>query len=257
MSDYWDAVSRVVCGASGSAEPRQRSVFEAGGLVDQVDELDVTASDATPAAELVPAPDVVRQPELPATITTSRTGRTETASSLLVPAKQSSAPAETRLVERARDVEQHPPAGTREQVTSPAPPEVATRVEVLRIESERTVRLVESCPLTIEPGETPAAPSASAEPAAVLAPVPAQPVKADESPSVAVEPSVVIVAEPVAAPPADRPLPAPEPPLVIEIGRIDIRIESATPPPLGQPRRSEAKPVHSLDDFLMQRGAGP
>jgi hypothetical protein len=257
MSDYWDAVSRVARGAPGSAAPRQRSVFEGGGMVEQVDELDVTASDATPATESAPAPDVAQQIGLPATITTSKAERTETASSPLVPAQQSSTPAEIRLVERARDVEQHPPAGTPERMTSPAPLEVATRVEVQRIESERTLRVVESRPPEIAFVEPPPAPGASAVPTVMLAPVPAQPVKVDESPPAAVEPSVVVVAEPVAVPPADRPLPAPEPPLVIEIGRIDIRIESATPPPPGQPRRSEVKPVHSLDDFLMRRGAGP
>jgi hypothetical protein len=42
-------------------------------------------------------------------------------------------------------------------------------------------------------------------------------------------------------------------PLVIEIGRIDIRIASETPPPAIAPRRRDSKVPLSLDDYLAQR----
>jgi hypothetical protein len=72
------------------------------------------------------------------------------------------------------------------------------------------------------------------------------------------EPAPLVEAEPIAAPsPTFAEAPAEPPPLVIEIGRIDIRIASEAAPPTPAARASEpARPVVSLDEYLARRSRG-
>ena len=111
--------------------------------------------------------------------------------------------------------------------------------------------------------------SQRAEPAALPAPVVAMPTApaADDRrdtaegtvrDDVASPMPLVAVAEPSHA---IAELPAPEAahevqPLVIEIDRIDIRIESETPVVPVIPRRRERETVPSLDDYLQRRSEG-
>ncbi len=260
MSNYWDAVSRVARGSSGSAEPRPRSMFEAEALFDAAGDLDAVEQDTKSPPEPTPAPVVRGQPAptsaAPAAITTSEAERTEAACGPSVLVARSSDPAEARPALQPRAAESDQSADTREPTTSPVPLEFGTRVEVHRIESQQTtLQLVESRPPQIEPDDTASAPPATTP--VILAQPPVHQASPTEPSPVAVEPSTIVVAEPVVVPPPDRLVPTPEPPLVIEIGRIDIRIESETPRPPAAPRRRDTQPAQSLDDFLRRRGAGP
>jgi len=250
MSDYWHAVSRAALGLPGSAEPRPRSVFEPDDLaaraIETVDEeVDAqppraqprrpepapgdavqTAQPPAPSREPAPpAPPRAAAPRQAETRVEIHTVRTETIPPQQERAQAVLAPDETRHTETAQ------PAQTR---GDPVP----------AIERQR-----------IADGDA-RQPAASAVPAQHE--MPARTETVTRADAAAPQPDDARVAARLVEPPD---IVAPHAaaaqgesePLVIEIGRIDIRIASETPPPAVAPRRRDTGVPLSLDDYLAQR----
>jgi hypothetical protein len=119
------------------------------------------------------------------------------------------------------------------------------------------VHRIETTRMLIQRVQPRALPPRAEDAARPVAPEPApQPqIPAELATAGASEQPSIAPAEPLAgAPPLVRQQPAPEsPPLVIEIGRIDIRIASETlAPPAVVPRRDTGA-VPSLEDYLARR----
>jgi len=261
MSDYWDAVARVARGLPGSAEPRPRSMFEIEGPFQATTNVDDAVEHEVDAATLLPPPPPVQAQPAPTpatleTIAASAATRAEITGSPALPAPRPHGSTDERPAPQVRASEPDRPANSHERAApiTPEPMEPATRVEVHHIDTTRTRKVVEIRPPSAEPND-----AASTTPAAVPA-SPVHQVRPLEPTPGVVEPPTIVVAEPVPSMPlSDRPaMPPEQPPLVIEIGRIDIRIESETAPPPAAPKRREAAPAHSLEDFLTRlSGAGP
>lgn len=253
MSDYWDAVSRAALGLPGSAKPRLRSIYEpdeplaapAGfeAVEQEVEAVPVgptsaSAIQATPlpqpaTGQPAHAPREAQAPDpQPTQIASATRERLETRIEVPVSSINSSVPVDDR--------------GAR---VSPPPPQTIARLDVHRIETTRTIiehvearepRRTEAAALEPLAQEIAAPRETRAEPAAAAA--------------AAIQPPSVIAAEPIASAP-ERQEPGHEPPpLVIEIGRIDIRIASeTTAPPAPAPVRRDSGAVPSLSDYLALR----
>jgi hypothetical protein len=254
MSNYWDAVRRVAQGLPGSAEPRPRSIFEPeepfvapGGLETIEQEVDAPPMPVVHSTQVQPAPSPESLAQLvPKPTTIHASPPPETAQETKAAARAPSTATD------ARAAKPNQPVNVREHAVQ-APPltsEPATRVEVHRIETTRTMRkFVGRLEPTAGPKDTvstsavPALPLQHDKPAAQIAA------------PVIIEPPVIAVAEPAASLPTPAPLlPAPEtPPPVIEIGRIDIRIASETAAPQATPKRRDTGPALSLDHYLTRR----
>jgi hypothetical protein len=259
MSDYWDAVGRVALGQPGSAEPRRRSMFESEDAVVAPTGLDVVEHGVdAPSPPAVPAatPQSTSPPQLAAESRPADEPADDRAATRPAQPDRVATPSEA-VPHEARATYVDGPRGAPEPATQAAPPltgQPVDRLEVHRIETTRTIRqLVEARDRTAAPGAAAVSTIAQAVPAVhdePRAPAPA---------AVVVAPAVA-VAEPVAAvpPPAPPAAAAEPPPLLIEIGRIDIRIESEAASPPTTPRRRDVAPAPSLDAFLTRRrGAGP
>lgn len=261
MSGYWDALDRAAAGAPGSATPRPRGLFEpVAGFTDPGAELafedgfdlqggapeiaSFTAGPSSTASALLPAAEVPPGAPIPPAATVSQTAP---------------APPDTAL----RPSEPAPPPVASNQTVALAPvppppsaPDPARSVEIARVETTRTV-LETVLRLAAEPAQ--AAPVA--QPAMAGSTMTQTPSEAVAVPApVDIDSSHMLVrAEPIAAPTASTPTPIPQPlpepsPLVVEIGRIDVRIVSesaAAPAPI---HRREPEAALSLNDYLTRRG---
>ena len=257
MSDYWDAVGHAALGRSGTATPRPRSIFEPDVTTAPIDDIEATAE----VLATEPSP-----PATVASVATPRVARPDIPPDTRIldaePARVRDAEAEATPVERSRDesrrdepAEPTPSASPRLSTDARTTATVVERVEVNRTESTKVVLQAQapsSTPPTDEPPRTAAGPIALrelGEPAAtgneieerheadVAAPI-----------AVAAEPRIVVT-EPVGAAPEGT-----EPALVIEIDRIEIRIESEHVAPVVAPRRRAAQAAPSLSDYLARYG---
>jgi ribonuclease E len=253
MSDYWDAVSRAALGLPGSAKPRPRSIYETdeqlaaqAGFEAVEQEVDAVPVGATPA----PAADATPLSQ-PAAAQPARAPR-ETPAPDPQPAQIVSATherLETRIEVPVSSIDSSASLDDRAERVSPPPAQAVARLDVHRIETTRTiVEQVEAC----EPGGVEVAAS---EPLAQETAAPRE-TRAGPAAAAAIEPPSVIVAEPI-APAPERQQPGhepPPPPLVIEIGRIDIRIASeAAALPAPAPVRRDSGAVPSLSEYLVRR----
>jgi hypothetical protein len=226
--------------------------FTAAGELDAV-ELEMQAPPPVPSAAPAASPDPA--PPEPPTLVTPALIKTEVPRDPAVPLPEASRPMDARPAPQTRAAEATRPAEARERAVpvAAAPKETVRQVEIHRNESTRTnVQVIENRQPPGEPAE-----ALSTTPAPQIVPV--QQSSRDEPSRVVAEPPAIVVAEPISgAALPDRPAPAPEmPPLVIEIGRIDIRIESETAPHPPAAKRRDPAPAISLDDFLARRGGGP
>jgi hypothetical protein len=255
MSSYWDAVSRAALGLPGLAEPRPRSMFEPDEIHATRDDFEAIEQevDATP---IRPASTPARRPPPSPESIAGHPGQAKaTAQSPGLPPPSQPGDAaherlDTRAEVRAPQTDSSATHDDRVKPSAPLPPsEAVAQIEVHRIETMRT---------TIEPVET-REPPAGAEVAA-WKPVaqeraPHRDTPAEPAEAAVIEPPSVIVAEPLAPSPAPAPqqLTPDPPPLVIEIGRIDIRIASETAAPPVAPKSQDASTVPSLNDYLARR----
>lgn len=249
MSGYWDAVERAALGLAGSAEPRPLSLFEFDPALPEQPDPEVVEQN----------PDARRPPSAPAAHpapavepSASDTAEADAAADRPIPAMPRD---EMRTVADARIAA--PPAQPQPVVSDdgdrrapPMPPvEQATRVEVHHIETSQVI---------VEARERQSPAIGPDDPLPEMA-LPATP--PDQSPGpaaietalsqMAIERPPVVPAEPVAAAPepAQRAA-APElAPLVIEIGRIDIRIATEAPAPIPMRPRASSTAL-SLNDYL-------
>jgi hypothetical protein len=133
-----------------------------------------------------------------------------------------------------------------ERVSAP-PWQTIARLEVHRIETTRTV--IEH----VEPREPVSVEIAASEPLEQETSAPHE-TRAEPAAAAAIEPPSIVVAEPIAAAPEHHQPQHEPPPLVIEIGRIDIRIASETAaPPAPAPLRREDGTMPSLGEYLARR----
>jgi len=261
MSGYWDAVTRAALDLPAPAGPRPRSLFEPDGMAGASDELESGGEVfEQPRSGVSPAARPETAPPPPAVVEgAARAAATSTGEIRM----QAGPPAATRPAD-AEDAgavaERHMTALPVEPVAKPSPtvvgrppaPERIERTEVHLVERTETVREVVAEP-RVTVVESRLAPPEGAATLADQFPAPG-----DRQAAVPAAPSVV-VAEPAmpAAPPVDRraAVEAP-PPFVIEIERVDIRIEhehQAAPVRPG-PQPADVGSVPSLNDYLARRG---
>lgn len=262
MSGFWEAIGRAALGRPGAATPRPRSIYEPEVSRARADEIEATDDDANgaagaPGAERTAAP--ARAPSRakppsraePASDLADRPVPASEEEEAEVPAAGEPSPAESRAAAQASPL---PPRAERRSEGEPAVTSVVERVEVHRLESTeilaRTIastRPEESRSLTLAAPPAPPAVGASPEPDDE---VEAAPRDRDESALAVVAKPPVAVAEPASS----RPEPV-EPPLVIEIDHIDIRIEPERVAPVTPARRRDTGTAPPLSDYLERYGA--
>jgi hypothetical protein len=269
MSPYLQALSRAAgmgladMATGPVAEPRPRSLYEdwPEGLTEATatSGLDVIAGEAEAA---------------PASAAVSGLDRT-------VPAREAStveerSPLEQRLAEKA------PPDPPGDIPGRPAPPQVSRPAADARRPVPAAQEPPVGRPATVEAADQPVRVTSPQPPVAAAAPAPAKPVALPD-PASPVEPAgpeeaipAVATALPVAptgplqteARPAPLAAAVPGPvqgpadvpglaPVVIEIGRIEIRLDVSAPqrPNASRPRPDD-RPVLSLADYLSAQGTG-
>jgi hypothetical protein len=255
MSDYWQAVNRAVLGVPGTAEPRPRSIFEPedgepSDLVARDEEAEVSttrpeASGSDAGPERPRARDVVREELAAAAPRPPEPAKTESTASA-----QRETRVEMRQAEADRPQSAEPAAertAATARVEAPAGDEArpaATHATEHHAPAERVAVTRETIIVESQRGDiaVPAESVMVAEPARHDTPAQVEPA----------EPPVV-VAEPAAFAPASFEVAAMEPsPLVIEIGRIEIRIASEAPAQPA-PRSRDSSAVLALGDYLAQR----
>jgi hypothetical protein len=258
VSDFWDAIGRAALGRPGTAAPRPRSIFEPEIPNSTIDDLETTTHEVEapvgtpPPATVSGAPTSALQPEGP-----SRE-LTRGARSGAPPEERDSADAvaESPSVERDPQIPS-PPMRSAAEPRAPTEREASTvverRIEVHRFESTQVLTQSIS---SSEPDESAsAAPSAAAESHDVgESPEPDDELEADEKRDA--ETPLAVLAEPrmVVAEPAPAPPDSAEPPLVIQIDRIDITIEPERVAPILSQRRRDPGTVPSLSDYLGRYG---
>jgi hypothetical protein len=270
MNGYWDALARAALDLPSDADPRPRSRFEgeqgiAGERLDAIEEavdgVVETSSGEVDSRSAVPAEPMAQARPAATTATTRLHNQpldaTPTVS--LEPSPTEPTPAAAARPEVA-------PRNT--DPTTPKQPiaiERIERVEVQRKETTHTIREVPALPALESRGEEPW--RGTGEPgSAGHAEAEAQPTLVAAAPRErVVETHVVSRAEPVAQAPVERgrdeqDVTADElAPLVIEIDRVDIRIEHDQPLPVAAraARQVGGGDVHSLNDYLARRSEAP
>jgi hypothetical protein len=254
MSGYWDAVSRAALGLLGSAKPRPRSIYEldeplaapAGfeAVEQEVDAAPVGATLAPAAHPALLSQPVTGQP----THAPRETQTPDPQPAQIVSATHERL--ETRIEVPVSPTDSSESDDDHGERVSPPPPQTIARLDVHRIETTRTI--IEH----VEARQSRRVEAAASEPLAQETAVPRE-TRAEPAAAAAIQPLSVIAAEPISpAPERQEPgrEPAPPPPLVIEIGRIDIRIASeTTAPPAAAPVRRDSGAVPSLSDYLVRR----
>lgn len=254
MSGYWDALGRAALGLPGAAMPRPRTLFE----------LDHRPVNTLAAMEEEAAPD---PPAISNSGATSHVA-TEEARHSVVHESRDRTEEEAPPYAKAWPGEElddkvftfAPPHEPREAAAYPLAP-ASSAIHVERVETLRVERLerIDAAPA---PAITP--------PVSSLSAIATPPPRAEPS-----EPAVAAAGEkPVATHNVTRPIevtaqvradtPAPPaaaaaaapPPLVIEIERIEIRLDHDRAAPIDAPRRAAVSAVPSLDDYLARRGQG-
>ncbi|OLL27501.1 hypothetical protein BTH42_32165 [Burkholderia sp. SRS-W-2-2016] len=259
MSGFWEAVDRAALGQPGAAAPRPRSLFEVDDArPDGLDVFDVeteappprTLGESFQPASALPVPPRMERE------TTADAPRTAAA---FVPREQ------TDDAQRPSENGTGRPASVTATAIAPLPaavapraaPPVIERVQLHRSEVRDGVDAT-LLPRITEPRDTPHTLPAT-EPTDSAAHAPPVIVKID--PPRDHEP-IPVHAQPVSPPPSSGPVRAvaeasavPQP-LVIEIDRIEIRIEPQHTPAAPAPRASNPAPAVSLDEYLTRHGAG-
>lgn len=251
MSGYWDAVNRASLGLPGTADPRPRSRFE--GDDDPGDVREIDAVERELAASLSPvaptgAPSLhgPTAATAPAQPKASAEQRNTTGSPASPPASSPPViPSEREGVAQKSSTHGEAPSEILEDRPQETP--VAT-VEIHRIETTRTV---------VESSEGPAPPVIREElPAQSTAAEPVESLELAATPLAVAEPETleIVIATPLALPSEPAPPPPVESaPLIIDIGRIDIRIASEAAPTPVPFRRGETGSVPSLNAYLARR----
>jgi hypothetical protein len=252
MSDYWHAVGRAALGLPGTAEPRRRAIFEPeDGSAEPVDLMTREEETEAPPPEPAAARDMrAATREEPARAVPPR-DRSEPAPA----ARAAPTLRETRV--EVRSVQAEAPR----RVEPATPGAAATAIPQPSGGDERRGAAAPVAPSQPAPDRPPATPDTiTAAPLQRDAPTPAQPAtiiaapapREAPAPDDAAEPAVVVAQPLASAPPVAEAATHEPPPLVIEIGQIEIRIASETPAPPARPPR-ETKAVLALSDYLAQR----
>jgi hypothetical protein len=259
VNGFWDAVGRASLGLEGTALPRPRSLFEQDGPVAPDDDLEMMFEEID-AVQSTPSP---AQAVIPTTTSEQPAADSErlVTSPAAAPPRDASEPVHD-AVEPARSV----PLPMEHLSTSVAAPEdwpvgaqLATppavdRIEVHQFETTRV--LAESIPSS-DPDESPSLAAAASAPSFAVADVtePGGDValrdegRTDEVPHAALAEPRIVLSDLVPVLPFVQAAP-----LIIEIERIDIRIEPdrvASPAPS---RRADPSSVPSLEEYLAHRG---
>jgi hypothetical protein len=260
VSGFWDAVGRAALGLSATATPRPRSIYEPEAPDSTIDDLIVTNEDAevspgTPASLMAPTPaaptaQAARASDGPANDARSASPHDEREDSggMVEPSSM-----EPRAQERASPIV---PAREGRADAVPTVSPTVERIEVHRFETTHVVtKSIASEQLNVEPSPATSASTPSRDVSDALESE-GHIDSADEGhadvPQSLVAESHIVVTDP--APAASDRL---EPSLLIEIDRIDIRIESER---VAQPvpeRRRDTGTVPSLRDYLARYAEAP
>lgn len=256
MSGYWDAIGRAALGQAGTAVPRPRSIFESDATDPSLAGFDEGESE-TDAEPSPVAP--VSNPVVPASTVTALQGSDRQVQPVVAVPLEDSTDDDQQAADNSSAqphlAEPQIPALPRASEPKPEDPKTLRIVERLEIHRLETSPLVTE--VRLASAEADRGPEASSQPVVVPAnpegregSALAEPEQRNES----IEPRVTVAAEPIDVV-ADLPAPAQElPPLVIEIDRIDIRIESQTAAIPAASRRRETATVPSLHEYLEQQG---
>ncbi len=255
MNGYWDAILGAAMGLPGSARPgqgpRPLADLDDPGLPVEIEELHDSelpraALPTPPQRAPAPPPAAVEAPAEPVTRAT-------------VPAATAAEPlraAEPQVRRPAAEPEAAPSAPPIAPSAPDRPDDPGPRVrEAPQPAAPEPIRAVFVRDAPLHVGESPSALVAAP---ALPSPPGDRTEAAGPPPPPAAEP-VTVRAEPLAppAPSVEREDERAEPPmLTIEIGRIDVRIDSPAAPPLPVVAKSAALPdsVPSLADYLARRG---
>ena len=258
MSGFWDAVERAALGLPGGAEPRSRSMFEDDDPTLALEEVESPPDDSLrqePAAAQTLVPHLVPvAPGIDRSAASSELRVDRVAESVGAPELARAATIEHLLV-RAQDA---PPERASIELPArkeePSPPLLRRALELSDPESphrdaEPLQRAERPHPQDRVDEATPPAPI---EPRTAVSQTRASDVQLAEAEPVLPRGPVI---EPFAfaMPPPELHADAPQPPLVIEIDRIEIRVESDRPPERSSTRRSERPAPPSLDLYLAGR----
>jgi hypothetical protein len=253
MAGFWDAVDRAALGKPAEVMPRPRAHFEpdalgAGEGIDVIEE-EIEA----PAARDEPRRDgYVQHPSQPA-VDGATQGAEVRATAIPEDVPLRSDPA------RAPEVDTHVTKDANPQmepIVVREPPALAPstieRIEVRHLETVHRMEKVPAHPI-VEESNVQVLPVAAVPAETTVQQVTAVAVGAHER---AERETVTVEAKPIASEPAPGHATdehAPPPPLVIEIDRIDIRIEPEPARPASA--RRESAPAHSLDEYLARQSA--
>jgi len=260
VSDFWEAVGRAALGRPGSATPRPRSIFEPEdptALPTQpeakLDEAKGTTDAPSPAREAV-APRPPSHSE-PAAAAEDR---------VAVPVRnEGEQPARSFDASPAPHVErQAPPAAPASAAVSRADAAQQSVVELLEVQRIESTQIrtepVANTTVTGSPSPAPTAPESRAQAlSSAVTVVPELEERANDTPASPSEVPLPVVAEPHVAVTelvAARAV-STEPPLVIEIDHIDIRIEPERALPLIRERRRDPGTAPSLTEYLARHAA--
>ena len=254
MSGFWDAVGRAALGRPGTATPRPRSIYEPEALGPTVNDLDALAEDADVVAMASPR---VMAPIATRAQSDEPPSGAEPATEDAEPAVEAAGEMVSRAAPAVSELPSQPTrAVPRQPVTFDSEPQAKVRSNTITVERV-DARYIESTELVTRSIASPWNQEAPVRARPASATELADPSKTDAEalPTHHVESPVAVVAEPqmvVPQLPPVPPLPV-EPPLVIEIDRIDIRIEPervASPAPLE--RRRELGTAPSLSEYLAE-----
>jgi hypothetical protein len=257
VSEFWEAVDRAALGLMGTALPRAHALFEPDVPAFGVEEVEVTgdhieSSPSTTASETAQSVTPTLQTEFGQRLPQADAPREDTPLNAIG----------VRPPQAAEPVFPQPgPVHTPTPTSAPhvrvdEAPDTTREIEHQHVETTRVLEetLIQAV-INPQPVE-----------ALTIGP-PSEPVDVaerdqrygrDDQHQEPASP-VVVVAEPrtSVSEPLGLPLLAQETPLIIEIDRIDIRIEPERLAPPTTSRRQETAPVMSLENYLSSRGEAP
>ncbi|WP_227243332.1 hypothetical protein [Paraburkholderia caribensis] len=259
MTGFWEAVDRAALGQPGAASPRPRSLFEMDDSPGEGLDALYIETDAHARRDIAEPPRTASAPRAAAPAAPP----IERAQTVDVPREHDAGSTVSREVEPVAG-QTNGPAASAPGVASAAmpnavPPLIAPyaleRVEVHRSEVLQGVDAT-LAPHAAEPRN---APDLAPVPQSTARPAQATPIALTIAPLREDEP-MPVNARPLAPPPEPAGVAAeaatPAQPLVIQIDRIEVRIEpqhAATSP---APRERDMTPAVSLDEYLGRQAAG-
>jgi hypothetical protein len=259
MSGYWNAIERAAKGSSGTAEPRPRARFEpeGDGLDSGIDVFDGEEGESHLLAGVQPSFPPSLLPTKPADpIILDRAEMEKGHEEAAAPAAPDAAP-DARSAPISTSLSPGEPAepsaeSAHPEAAEPSPPEIVERLRETLVEHRQTI--IEQRVAGEEEPRRQDAVLISKETDRLSPPDQSTHTALEAFPSIALMAEPVVIADESVVPVAQE---VPPPPLLVEIGHIEIRIDTDRPVAPAPPSRRSPTPVLSLDAYLAGRSGGP